>query len=99
MSPWLEACRDSVADIRVVLAELRTRIEREPVAKVGEGGDDTTAIDAAAEEVVIARLASLGKDFTLVSEELGEASYGSGGPWRVVLDPIDRARTPYNRVP
>src|SRR5918997_1415467 len=88
MTPWLEACRAAVGDIRGVLAELPTRVEREPVAKVGEGGDETTAIDAAAEEVVVARIAATGESFTLVSEELGEASYGSGGPW-VVVDPID----------
>ena len=32
-----------------VLAELPTRVEREPVVGQGEGGDETTAIDAAAE--------------------------------------------------
>jgi fructose-1,6-bisphosphatase/inositol monophosphatase family enzyme len=71
--PWLDACRDAVADIRRVLVELPTSAEREPVARVGMGGDDTTAIDAAAEEVVVARLAATGRSFVLVSEELGEA--------------------------
>ena len=99
MSPWLDACRDSVADIRGVLAELPTRVEREPVAKTGEGGDDTTAIDAAAEAAVIARLARLDESFTLVSEELGEASYGSGGPWRVVVDPIDGSLNAKRDIP
>ena len=99
MSPWLEACRASVADIRGVLADLPTRAEREPVAKVGEGGDDTTAIDAAAEAVVIARLAQVEEGFTLVSEELGEASYGSGGPWRVVVDPIDGSLNAKRDIP
>ena len=99
MTPWLEACRDSVADIRGVLAELPTRVEREPVAKTGEGGDDTTAIDAAAEAAVIARLAQLEEGFTLVSEELGEASYGSGEPWRVVVDPIDGSLNAKRDIP
>ena len=99
MSPWLEACRDSVADIRGVLAELPTRVEREPVAKTGEGGDDTTAIDAAAEAAVIARLAQVEEGFTLLSEELGEASYGSGGPWRVVVDPIDGSLNAKRDIP
>jgi myo-inositol-1(or 4)-monophosphatase len=53
------------------------------------GGDDTTAIDAAAEEAVVARLRAHGGDFTLVSEELGELVFGSGGAVRVVVDPID----------
>ncbi|MBA2332594.1 MAG: hypothetical protein H0V94_07400 [Actinobacteria bacterium] len=99
MSPWLEACRDSVADIRGVLAELPTRVEREPVTKTGEGGDDTTAIDAAAEAAVVARLAQLEVGFTLVSEELGEASYGSGGRWRVVVDPIDGSLNAKRDIP
>ena len=55
----------------------------------GEGGDDTTAIDAAAEDAVVARLEALQADFLLVSEELGERSFGSGGPVRVIVDPID----------
>ena len=99
MTPWLEACRDSVADIRRVLAALPTRVEREPVAKTGEGGDDTTAIDAAAEAAVIARLAQVEEGFTLVSEELGEASYGAGGPWRVVVDPIDGSLNAKRDIP
>jgi len=99
VTPWLEACRDSVADIRGVLAALPTRVEREPVAKRGEGGDDTTAIDAAAEAAVIARLAQVTEGFTLVSEELGEASYGTGGPWRVVVDPIDGSLNAKRDIP
>ena len=99
MSPWLEVCRAAATDIRGVLDDLPTRVEREPVAKTGEGGDDTTAIDAAAEAVVIARLAALDESFTLVSEELGEASYGSGGPWRVVVDPIDGSLNAKRDIP
>ena len=86
---WLSLCRACVADIDIVLAELPTRTEREPVLRRGEGGDDTTAIDAAAERVVVARLAALEADFLLVSEELGERPFGSGGPMHVVVDPID----------
>lgn len=86
---WLSLCRDCVADIDLVLAELPTRTEREPVLRSGEGGDDTTAIDAAAEDAVVARLEALESDFLLVSEELGERSFGVGGPVRVVVDPID----------
>jgi fructose-1,6-bisphosphatase/inositol monophosphatase family enzyme len=89
MKPWLEVCRESVGDIKGVLAELPTRVEREPVLQIGEGGDDTTAIDAAAETAVVHRLEALDEDFTLVSEELGEREFGAGAPWRVVCDPID----------
>jgi myo-inositol-1(or 4)-monophosphatase len=85
--PWLELCRAAVADVRRVLDHLPTRTEREPVVGDGVGGDETTAIDAAAERVVIDRLAGV-HDYTLVSEEIGEIVKGSGSPW-VVLDPID----------
>ena len=30
-----------------------------------------------------------GEGFTVVSEEVGERSFGGGGRWRVVIDPID----------
>ena len=89
MTHWLDTCRLCVADIRDVLARLPTRVEREPVLQLGQGGDDTTAIDQAAEDAVVARLAAMGEDFVLVSEELGERAFGSGGPRRVVVDPID----------
>jgi len=86
---WLRVCRDCVADIGVVLRELPTSVEREPVLRAGKGGDETTAIDAAAEDAVVARLEALNADFILVSEELGERIFGAGGPLRVIVDPID----------
>ncbi|HET9938042.1 MAG TPA: inositol monophosphatase family protein [Gaiella sp.] len=89
MTPWLDTCRLCVADIRGVLERLPTRAEREPVLRLGEGGDDTTAIDQAAEDAVVERLSALSQDFVLVSEELGTRSFGTGGPRTVVVDPID----------
>jgi myo-inositol-1(or 4)-monophosphatase len=89
MTDWLGLCRNSVADIEAILVRLPTRAEREPVLRTGEGGDDTTAIDAAAEDAVVRRLEATGGDFVLVSEELGERTFGAGGPTRVVVDPID----------
>ena len=83
MTPWLETCRACVGDIRGVLDRLPTRTEREPVLRRGEGGDDTTAIDQAAEDAVVDRLGAL------VSEELGTRIFGAGGPRTVVVDPID----------
>jgi myo-inositol-1(or 4)-monophosphatase len=78
-----------VGDIREVLARLPTRVEREPVLRVGQGGDETTAIDQEAEDAVVERLTALDADFVLVSEELGVRSFGDGGPRTVVVDPID----------
>jgi myo-inositol-1(or 4)-monophosphatase len=89
VTPWLELCRLCVADIEEVLTRLPTRAEREPILRRGVGGDDTTAIDQAAEDVVVERLAALGEDFVLVSEELGERTFGAGGAMRVVVDPVD----------
>jgi myo-inositol-1(or 4)-monophosphatase len=86
---WLDTCRLCVADIRDVLERLPTRVEREPVLRLGMGGDDTTAIDQAAEDAMVERLLARAQDFVLVSEELGERAFGAGGPLRVVVDPID----------
>ena len=89
MNEWLELCRAATADVRRVLDELPTRGERERVLGVGEGGDDTTAIDAAVERAVVERLDSSGLDFTLVSEELGHRPARDSGTPTIVLDPID----------
>jgi myo-inositol-1(or 4)-monophosphatase len=99
MSPWLEAFRAAAADIRAVLGELPSRAEREPVSQVGEGGDETTAIDAAAEEAVLRRLRELEGGFVVVSEEAGELEVGGGGPWRVVVDPIDGSLNAKRGIP
>jgi myo-inositol-1(or 4)-monophosphatase len=86
---WLAFSRACVRDLEAVLAQLPTRAEREPIMGAGEGGDDTTAIDAAAEAAVVARLEALGADLILVSEELGMRTFGAGGDLRVIVDPID----------
>jgi myo-inositol-1(or 4)-monophosphatase len=91
VTPWLEVCRAAAADVRQVLVDLPGRAEREPVLATGVGGDDTTAIDDAAERAVVARLEELhrqGHEFLLVSEELGERAFGDSRT-RVVVDPID----------
>ena len=90
LTDWLETCRDAVEDVRRVLAEMPEGAERERVVGQGMGGDETTAIDEAAERTVVERLDSTGADFTLVSEELGirpprvETSSNV-----IVVDPID----------
>ncbi len=89
MTDWLKLCRAATAEVQAVLAELPTRDEREVVVGSGEGGDDTTAIDAAAEGAVVSLLDSSGVDFALVSEELGHRAARAEGAVTVVLDPID----------
>jgi myo-inositol-1(or 4)-monophosphatase len=91
---WLSICREAAGDVKSVLADLPGRAEREPVISQGEGGDDTTAIDAAAERVILERFEGL--DVTIVSEEVGE--YGSGR-WRVVVDPIDGSLNAKRGIP
>jgi myo-inositol-1(or 4)-monophosphatase len=59
------------------------------VVGAGEGGDDTTAIDAAAERALVRRFQAADIDGVLVSEEVGEVELGAGGRTRVVVDPID----------
>jgi myo-inositol-1(or 4)-monophosphatase len=86
VTDWLEVCRAASADVRGVLEELPTRGDREPVVGAGEGGDDTTAIDAAAELVVIERLRAASPDAAIVSEEVGGSPHGG---LIVVVDPID----------
>ncbi len=68
-----------------MLAELPLRSDREPVVGSGKGGDETTAIDAAAERAILARFEGL-DGLTIVSEEVGVI--GDGATF-VVIDPID----------
>jgi len=84
VTDWLSVCRAAVEDVDRVLVELPTRVEREPVVGAGLGGDDTTAIDRAAEDAIVARFRDL--DVTIVSEEVGRLGEGAAV---VVVDPID----------
>jgi myo-inositol-1(or 4)-monophosphatase len=85
LTDWLALCRAAVEDVRGVLAELPRRSDREPVVGAGMGGDETTAIDAAAERVILARFDGL-DGLTIVSEEVGVLGAGAT---HVVIDPID----------
>ena len=92
MIDWLEECRGAVRDLREVFDGMPARADREAILRTGVGGDDTTAIDEAAERKVVERLERLhagGESFTLVSEELGERRFGDGDSLWVVLDPVD----------
>jgi myo-inositol-1(or 4)-monophosphatase len=91
---WLELCRAARDDVARVLEELPTRAEREPVVGDGKGGDETTAIDAAAERVILERFKD--EDVRIVSEEVG--SFGDGR-WTVVVDPIDGSLNAKRGIP
>jgi myo-inositol-1(or 4)-monophosphatase len=100
---WLAVCRDCSAAVQAALATLATRDEREVGAGIGEGGDETVAVDVVAEQAVVARLeevAAGGTGFTLVSEELGERVFGDGGDGlRLVVDPIDGSVNAKRSIP
>ncbi len=88
---WLEVCR-SMRDAVVAAVGEVPRARRADELGRGAGGDLTVAVDQAAEDAalaVLARVADGGEGFTVVSEEIGERSFGGGGRWRVVIDPID----------
>jgi myo-inositol-1(or 4)-monophosphatase len=94
LTDWLALCRGAVEDVQGVLAAMPSRLEREPVLAQGEGGDDTTAIDAAAERVILARFEDT--DASIVSEEAGELGEGR---WRIVIDPIDGSLNAKRGIP
>jgi myo-inositol-1(or 4)-monophosphatase len=96
---WLAVCRQAGAAVARVLDELPSRAEREPEVGSGMGGDETTAIDQAAEDAVVGVLERLDSPFTLVSEELGERAFGGGGDLHVVLDPIDGSLNAKRGIP
>jgi myo-inositol-1(or 4)-monophosphatase len=94
LTEWLELCRAAVADVEAVLTRLPTRIEREPVVGSGEGGDETTAIDKAAEDAIVERFRATGA--TIVSEEVGVVR---GSDTVVVIDPIDGSLNAKRGIP
>ena len=79
-----------------MLRDLPTRTEREPVVGDGVGGDETTAIDAAAERVILERLRAI-DGATIVSEEVGLVE--GGGRLRIVVDPIDGSLNAKRGIP
>jgi myo-inositol-1(or 4)-monophosphatase len=95
LTEWLELCRAAVADVDAVLERLPTRAEREPVVGQGLGGDETTAIDAAAEEAILTRMRESAG--AIVSEEVGRVG-GSGLPL-LVVDPIDGSLNAKRGIP
>ena len=94
MTDWLAVCRAAAEDVGRVLEELPSRTEREPVVGQGLGGDETTAVDKAAEDAILAHLRDL--DVTIVSEEVGHLGTGSTV---VVVDPIDGSLNAKREIP
>ncbi len=95
MTDWLELCRAAVSDVQAVLERLPTRVEREPVVGAGKGGDETTAIDGAAEEAILELIR--GAAGAVLSEEIGRIG-GAALPL-VVVDPIDGSLNAKRNIP
>jgi myo-inositol-1(or 4)-monophosphatase len=95
LTDWVELCRACVDDVRAVLVDLPTRAEREPVVGQGLGGDETTAIDKAAEDAIVARFRAI-DDITIISEEVGRVG---SGKTVVVIDPIDGSLNAKRNIP
>ena len=94
MTEWLELSRAAVADVEAVLRDMPTRAERERVIGTGEGGDETTAIDQAAEDAIVERFRATGA--TIVSEEVGVLE---GSDTILVIDPIDGSLNAKRGIP
>lgn len=94
MSPWLELCRAAAADVKVVLAQMQTREERERPIGRGKGGDITGALDEAAERAVLAHFDR--DDIRIVSEEIG---IKGDGAITVLVDPIDGSHNAERAIP
>lgn len=90
---WTAACRRMVALMEDVFARYPTFADRNIHVGRGAGGDNTLAIDEAAEDAVFAVLEQVASEhdvcLSVVSEERGEVRIGEGESVRVVVDPID----------
>ncbi|MBI4898487.1 MAG: hypothetical protein HY827_09010 [Actinobacteria bacterium] len=90
---WTAICREIVVAMEQVFARYPTFADRNVHVGRGAGGDNTLAIDEAAEDAVfdvlerVAAEQAVGLD--VISEERGEVRLGSGEGVRVVVDPID----------
>jgi myo-inositol-1(or 4)-monophosphatase len=91
---WLELCRSAVADVKVVLAEMPDRDERERPVGHGKGGDVTAALDEAAETAVLKHFERA--DVRIVSEEIG---FKGDGRYTVLVDPIDGSQNAERGIP
>jgi myo-inositol-1(or 4)-monophosphatase len=94
VTPWLELSRAAVADVKSVLEQMPTREERERVVGRGEGGDETAALDEAAEAAILEHFERA--DARIVSEEIG---FRGDGRYTVLVDPIDGSQNAERGIP
>ncbi len=100
---WLDACRRAVEVQRRIFAEHQGIASRTRYEGIGEGGDRTLVIDRLCEDAIFAELEELhraGHEFTAVSEERGEVTFGRGDAGqRVIIDPIDGSLNARRTIP
>jgi myo-inositol-1(or 4)-monophosphatase len=100
---WLGACRNAVGTLEQMFSRHPSTEERAVGTGRGAGGDTTLIVDAQAEEGIFAELERLhaqGHEFTAVSEERGEVSFGDGtSSVRVSIDPIDGSLNAKRLIP
>jgi myo-inositol-1(or 4)-monophosphatase len=96
---WLAFCRRAADRARDAVVRHGQGAERRRYVGRGQGGDNTLAIDRAAEEAILAELESLGLPLTAVSEERGHVAIAGGGPTHVVIDPIDGSLNAKRELP
>ncbi len=101
---WQQAMR-RCADAQQVLFDADKSVSGRTVYEgVGEGGDNTLALDRRCEDIVFAELERLAANsatgFTAISEERGHVVFGDPeSPWRVVIDPIDGSLNTRRTIP
>ena len=85
---WLEVAVKAVREARRAVLEGLARGGVD-VVKVGASGDESLEVDVAAEDAIMGVLGGELDRATVMSEELGVAEWGGGGPPYVVVDPLD----------
>lgn len=91
---WLEVAREASSAAAAAIATFPDAERHGYTGTIGEGGDHTLTIDAAAEQAIVevlARHATEGLTCTLLSEERGEVDLGAPLP-RLLIDPIDGSK-------
>ena len=98
---WLPLFGRIANEVQAAVADVWGTLAAREVQGRGAGGDGTVYIDSLAEGIVLRMLEAehaRGRDFSLISEEVGERSYGPGGDV-VVVDPIDGSHNAKMGIP
>ncbi|MFN2465821.1 MAG: inositol monophosphatase family protein [Candidatus Dormibacteria bacterium] len=92
----------TIADeVQAAVAKVWGTAASREVQGQGAGGDGTVYIDSLAEQIVLRALEQehrRGRSFHLVSEEVGERTYGEGGD-TIIVDPIDGSHNAKMGIP